>query len=263
MTAYTRREFGKMVIATAPLTSVIGSSPLVASAPRSLVLGVTTYSYRDLIRVPGQDNVDDVIRALRESGVAHIELAAVNVEPAGPITGPAAPPKPTAYPRNAVTLSPQEIAAIRAVVRANARRWRLSTDPARFQSVAARFAQAGIALHAYAIEFDADFTDDELDATFRQAKALGVQSISSPMTMDVARRVAPFAERHQLPVAIHNQLDGNKAGLIGASQLGAALAISPALAVKLDIGTCRSRIDCVTAAVANVSAKATRQLPPC
>ena len=36
-------------------------------------------------------------------------------------------------------------------------------------------------------------------------------TISSPLTMAMARRLVPFAERHQVSVAIHNQVDGNAA----------------------------------------------------
>ena len=46
----------------------------------------------------------------------------------------------------------------------------------------------------------------------------------------------PFAERHQVAVAIHNQVDGNPAGAIATPQLEQALALSPAFTLKLDIG---------------------------
>ena len=75
-----------------------------------------------------------------------------------------------------------------------------------------KLASAGLTVHACALAYDDSFTDDEIDATFRQAKALGVTTVSSPLTMAMARRLVPFAERHQVSVAIHNQMDGNPRG---------------------------------------------------
>jgi L-ribulose-5-phosphate 3-epimerase UlaE len=54
--------------------------------------------------------------------------------------------------------------------------------------------------------------------------------------MAMARRLLPFADRHQIAVAIHNQVDGNRAGAIDTPALKQALALSPVFAVKLDIG---------------------------
>ena len=56
------------------------------------------------------------------------------------------------------------------------------------------------------------------------------------MTMATAARLAPFAERHQVSVAIHNQVDGNAAGAIATPELKEALALSPAFRLKLDVG---------------------------
>ncbi len=91
-------------------------------------------------------------------------------------------------------------------------------------------------VHACALAYDDTLTDDEIDATFRQVKALGVTTVSSPLTMAMAARLAPFAERHKMSVAIHNQVDGNAAGAIATPHLKDSLALSPAFALKLDIG---------------------------
>jgi len=95
---------------------------------------------------------------------------------------------------------------------------------------------AGLTAHACTVAFDSSFTDEEIDATFRQVKALGATTIGSAMTMATAARIAPFAERHQVTVAIHNQVDGNAAGDIATSNLKQALALSSAFRLKLDVG---------------------------
>jgi sugar phosphate isomerase/epimerase len=232
MSAISRREFGKAVIAGAPLAAVAGSIRLAASSP--VVLGVSTSSFRDLPRATGRDNVDDVIRALRAVRATHIELALANVEPAPPNTAPFMGGS-AAYPRR-VVFSPEEIATINAAARASLRTWRAQTAPEFFEDVRGRFAAAGMTVHACALEYDNSFTDEEIDITFRQAKALGVATVSSPMTMATATRLAPFAKRHQISVAIHNQVDGNTAGAIATPHLKEALALSPSFKLKLDIG---------------------------
>ena len=84
MNALSRREFGKIAIASVPLGGLFGTRR--AAAAGRLPLGVSTYSFRDFPRVLGQDNVDDVIRALQVVRVTDIELAFSNLEPAPPST---------------------------------------------------------------------------------------------------------------------------------------------------------------------------------
>ena len=232
MTAFSRREFGRMVAAGVPLVAVAGSRKAAALSP--IALGVSTSSFRDLPRVEGLDNVDDVIRALKTVRATHVELALSNVEPAPPNTASFVGGTP-AYPRT-VTFTPEEVARIKAFARRQLKQWRAETEPRFFGDVRDKFAAANLTVMACALSYDESFTDEEIEATFRQVKALGVPTISSPMTMATARRIVPFAERHGVTVAIQNEMDGNTAGAIATADLGHALALSPAFKVKLDIG---------------------------
>ena len=232
MTALSRREFGRVVIAGVPVAAVMGSTRLTVARP--VVLGVSTSSFRDFPRVTGRDNVDDVIGALRAVGATHVELALANVEPAPPSTAPFMGGSP-AYPQR-IVFTPEQIASMNASARAALRTWRSRTAPYFFEAVRGKFAAAGIDVHACALAYDDSFTDAEIDDTFRQVKALGVTTVSSPLTMATAARLVPFAERHQISVAIHNQVDRNAAGAIATPQLKDALALSPAFKLKLDIG---------------------------
>ena len=233
MRSLSRREFGKIVIAGAPLAMSARPATL-AAAGRRVTLGVSTSSFHDLPRVTGRDNVDDIVRALQAVGATHVELDLANVEPAPPDTGPRMGGTP-AYPQ-LVVLTPAQIAAIKAEARAALRVWRSRTDLDYFAGVGRKLTAAGLTVHACSLAFDASFTDDEIDTTFRQVRALGASTVSSPMTMATAARLAPVAARHQMTVAIHNQVDGNPAGAIGTGQLSEALALSPAFRLKLDVG---------------------------
>src|SRR5260221_3881746 len=98
MTVLSRREFGTALIAGVPLAAVMGSIRLSAA---QVTAGVSTSSFRELPRVTGRDNVDDVIRALQAVRARHVELALANVEPAPPSTAPVLGGS-AAYPRRIV-----------------------------------------------------------------------------------------------------------------------------------------------------------------
>ena len=201
--------------------------------------------------------------------MTHVELALANLEPAPPSPAPVIGGS-AAYPRR-IVLTPEEIAATDTAARSPAnlaaqRRGRV------FEEARRRAAGAGITLDGCAMIYNESFTDEEIDATFRHVKALGVTTVISPLTLASARRLVPFAERHGVRIAIHNQTDGNTAGLVDTAQLPAALALSTLYRVRLDVGhlhrveprcgaicasTCRARprssarIACATAARAS------------
>lgn len=230
MTAFTRREFGRMVGAGVPLA---WASARAAAAGR-LTIGVTTDSFRELPRIEGRDNVDDVLQAVRAVGATCIDLALAHLEPAPPNTAPFLGGS-QAYPR-LIVLSPQEVAATNSRARAALRTWRLRHDPALVDEVRGRLTAVGIAVHACSVPFNDSFTDEEIDVVFRQARALGASALSSPLTLEMAARLAPFADRHGLSVAIHNQVDGSADRAIATADLPRALALSPVFSIKLDVG---------------------------
>jgi hypothetical protein len=230
MAVLSRREFGGVLIAGLPFA--IAMRPELVGG--ETVVGVSTSSFRDLPRVPGRDNLDEVIRALQAVGATHVELAFANLEPAPPNTAPVMGGS-AAYPRR-IVMTAEQVAATNSSARAALRTWRIQTPAGLLDRSRARLAAAGLTVHACALAYNDSFSDDEIEATFRHAKALGVTTISSPLTMATARRLVPFAERHQVSVAIHNQMDGNPGGAIDTLALKQALALSPALTLKLDIG---------------------------
>jgi sugar phosphate isomerase/epimerase len=231
MAVLSRREFGGVVIAGLPFAAIRRSAARFAG---DVPIWVSTSSFRDLPRVLGRDNLDEVIRALQAVGATHVELAFANLEPAPPSTAPVMGGS-AAYPKR-IVMTPEEVAATNSSARAALRTWRTQTPVALFDEARREIAAAGLTVHACALAYNNSFSDDEIDATFRQAKALGVTAVSSPLTMAMARRLVPFAERHQVSVAVHNQMDRNSAGAIDTPALKAALALSPAFTLKLDIG---------------------------
>ncbi len=210
---YSRRDLGKLALASLPISAMAAKINSVAGGVR---LGCITYGFRDLPRVEGAtDQVDAWIKAIAEIGYGEIELMNNVVEPlrANPIAGggargPAAPGRQRGgaagargegAPPARRGPSPEQQKA-----REELRQWRLSTPMSHFTTVKKKFNAAGITLFAYTANgMGDDFTGPELDKIFEQAKALGVTCVSSSTQLTVAKKLAPFAERHKFRVAFH------------------------------------------------------------
>lgn len=225
MPLLSRRDLGKLAVAALPLVR----ASAFANPKRA---GVATESFHELPRIPGQDNVDDLIRALKDCGATEVDLASVNTEAPSPDTGLPPPPPPGPYGGAPGGFTPAELEARNRAVRNNLRKWRLATPASHYAEIGKKFQAAGIVVFAMSYQHDEGFTDEELDATFLHAKALGVEVISSEATAAMAARMAPFAEKHAMAVAFRNAN-----GLLETpAELARVLAISKRFRVNLDIG---------------------------
>ena len=212
----TRRQFGRAVAAGLALPALSGRT-LIARPIAGVRVGVQTYSFRELPRPAGGDAVDVVIQAMTACGIDECELYSPQIEPASPRTG----------------ASPDE----RQRARDELRRWRVSTPLTHFAAVRQKFLHAGIAIFAYNLSFNDSFSDEEIEQGFAQAKALGAEVITASTTVSVAKRLVPFAEKHKLPVAMHNHSrvdDPNE--FATPESFAQALAMSNLFRVNLDIG---------------------------
>lgn len=228
-----RRDFGRTAVAGLAALKVAAA---VDSSYRGVRLGAATSSFRDFPRTPGQDNVDAVIGALKACGAGEAELFAPNMEPAGRPLLPL-PPPPYGMPRRREPADTERQEALDRDNREDLRKWRLDTPAAHFEDVRRKFDDAGIRLTAVAFHYNDEFADDEIDATFRQAKALGVEAIAASATIAMSQRLAEFAGRRQMKVALlgHSQAD-DPDQLAGPESFAKALAFSPLFRIALDIG---------------------------
>lgn len=223
-------------------------------------LGAITYSFHDLPNVVGQDHVDAVIADCQGAGVGLLELMSNHVEPVSEFQGrrgaaggsgaaPTAGTAPSAG-ANAVTPAPAQGAAGGTApsgrgrspeamkAREALREWRLTTPMSHFEGVKKKLNDAGIIVYAYTVNgMGADYTDDEIDKMFEQAKTLGAVTISSSTTLDVAQKLVPFAEKHQFPVAFHNHEEINDPNQFAKPEsFYKAMAMSKWFRINLDIG---------------------------
>lgn len=190
---YTRRDFGKITLAALPLASAFGK---INSKINGVQLGVQTYSFRDL---PPEGIVDAVIKAMTEIGLGECEVFASQFEPAQPRMGrgPGGPGGRGKQPPDPAVVAAREKA------RNDLRDWRLNVSMDHFKGLKKKFDDAGIEIYAYNYSFNNSFTDDEIERGFEFTKALGAHCITASTTVSVAKRVAPFADKHKMIVAMH------------------------------------------------------------
>lgn len=213
----TRRQFSRTALAgmIVPTMTARWSN---ASPVSGVRLGVQTYSFRELTTQGAPNAVDVVIASMQSCGVDECELWSPQIELVAP-AGRSATPDAQATAREAL------------------RRWRLATGPAYYEGVRTRFAAAGMSIYAYNFSVAESFTDDEINRGFEAAKALGAEVITASTTVRVAKRLVPFAEKHRVPVSMHNHSNVTDPNEFATPQsFTSALAMSPQFRINLDIG---------------------------
>ena len=222
-----RREFGKLALAAAPLSLLLKD---INSKVNGVRIGVQSYSFRTM-------SLDEAIKAMVEIGIGECELFSGHVEPRPQMGAGGAGPRP---PQAAGGPPPQGSPQGRGpnpAMREEQRKWRLTTPLDHFKAVRKKFDAAGIKLQAYNLSFNDSFTDEEIDRGFQMAQALGVKIITASSTLKAAKRVAPFADKHKITVAMHghsNLTDPNE--FAKPESFAAAMAMSKYFAVNLDVG---------------------------
>ena len=228
----TRREFGKAAVVGACGVAVAGTR-LAAQAPRRInavingvKVGAITYSFRDMPRIPNADFLEVGIRGLVDSGVGAAELWATMAQPQ------------TILPRNgqynpAVMDTPEMKKA-----REEMRLWRLTTPMSYWEDIRKRFDNAGIELLGYSLTLGDDFTDEELDVSFRAVRAMGISHLgTNQMRVDMGKRAAPFAEKYKVTLGFHNHtLVNNPNEIASLASFERVMAMSPWYKINLDIG---------------------------
>jgi sugar phosphate isomerase/epimerase len=197
-----RRDFGRIALVALPLTTIRGAQK-VDSKIAGVQIGAQSYSFRDR-------PMDKAIAAYREVGLGECELWQGHVEPQ--------------TQRGAEG-------------REELRKWRLTTPLDHFANVRKQWDDAGILLYAYNLSFNDSFTDEEIDRGFQMAKAMGVKAITASSTLTAAKKVAPFADKHKIPVAMHghdNIKDPNQ--FAKPESFAAAMEMSKYFWINLDIG---------------------------
>ncbi len=185
---------------------VLGSS---ADKPNSVFNGVRigciTYSYRGEI-----ESAEDTLKALIEDGLSEVEMMDGPIRSYTGIAG-------GGRGRTGQQPSAREL-----------------TKYARHNSASAEmrkmYNDAGVNIHIHKIPFGQ--SDEAIDFNFQVAKALGCVGITLERSEPMAKRLAPFADKHKICVAFHNHTTNYPA----LDKVDPILAYSPYIGFNLDVG---------------------------
>lgn len=238
---YSRRDLGKILLAGVPVSLALADHRSDFDGVR---LGVCTYSFRDMPRKNGEA-VGVVIQALKDCNTGLCELFSPQLEPENVALTRLFQELNTPGPDGQKPTRQQMAAKYRAAThgpeakkyREDLRHWRLTTPMSHFEAVRKRFDDAGIEIYAYTLNFSKDFTDEELDKCFQQAKALQVKFIDSSTQVSMLPRLKPLAEKHKIRVALHGHSNTKDPDQFSSpATFQKALDMSKWFWVNLDIG---------------------------
>ena len=168
-------------------------------------IGAITYSFNAIASKP-----DDIVKAFAEIGLGEMELMSNHGEAlAGAPSG-----------------------------RAERAPWRKSATAATFAPVRKKIEDAGIAVRLLCYNMSvSSTTDDEIEYAFMMAKALGATAMSTSTQVSMAKRLAPFAEKHKMMVGFHGHDSTDRPDEVhNEESFKAVMAAGHYLGANLDIG---------------------------
>ncbi len=217
--SYTRRDIGKLAIASASLAGAFGAKRN-DSKFGGVQVGAITYSFNRL----ASPDPEAIVRAYPEIGLGEAELMSNHCEalagaPAmpnfarfggggrGPGAGPAGGAAPAAAARPAggggrPQLTPEQIAE-RQAAQEKLTQWRASTNANTWKGVTKKFNDAGVDVALLCYNMQDSMKDEDIEYGFTMAKALGVKAITTSTTLTMAKRIAPIADTHKMMVGYH------------------------------------------------------------
>ena len=243
---YSRREFGALALAGVPMTALLRTlndpafsqgrpsdlPPLsnggrINSTIKGVQVGAITYSFN---RLPG--GPEAIIDAYVKIGLGEMELMSNHAEA---LAGAPAPARGGGGRRGAAT--PEQQAAAQAGQQAR-QAWRDAATEATFTPVRQKIQGVGIDLRVLCYNMNVrSTTDAEIEYAFKMANWLGVKAISTSTQVSMAKRLAPFAEKHKMKVGFHGHDNVQQPDEVhNEASFKAVMAESPYLGANLDVG---------------------------
>jgi len=225
-----RREFTKLTLAGVPASVLLSRVPKQAAAKinsriNGVQIGAITYSFRSM-------PPEDIIKAYVDIGLGEMELMSNHAEQ---LAG--APAGRGGGGRRGAPLTPEQQAERDAAIKA-LHDWRMAATEATFAPVRKKIQDAGIELKILCYNMNVKTTqDDEIEYAFRMSKALGVAAISTSTQVSMAKRLAPFAEKHKMRVGFHGHANTTNPDEVATPEsFEAVMAASKYLCANLDVG---------------------------
>jgi sugar phosphate isomerase/epimerase len=156
---------------------MISSGSMAAGKPNSkfggVQIGTITYSYRSM----ADQSLDAVLNYAVQSGLSSVELMGDVAE---------------RYAGIPQTKDPATI-----------RQWRTTVSMDKFKEIRKKFNSKGVKIHILKLG-DKSWSDEEIDYAFNACKTVGAVGITTEISEEAAKRLEPFAEKHNLFVIFHN-----------------------------------------------------------
>jgi sugar phosphate isomerase/epimerase len=130
-------------------------------------------------------------------------------------------------------MSPEQQAA-QEKYSAEIKAWRLNPPIDKFVQLRKMFNDAGVNIHIVKWS-PARWSDEEIDYAFKTAKAMGAKAITDEFSLEAAKKLGPFAEKHGMVIAFHNHMQF-ATPKFEEEVLKPALASSKAVKMNFDIG---------------------------
>lgn len=221
----TRREFLGAMTAMAAVSIVPGKMFAQSGRPNSnfggVQIGVITYSYRSM----ENQSAEDLLNYLVECGLSSVELMG---EPAEQFAG-----APTferiRFPRGQELSEEQraELAAKRQAQAEEMRKWRTSVSMDKYRALRKMYNDAGVDI--YIVKFGSigpEMSEPEIEYCFNAVKALGARGITTEISEEKAKFLAPYADRHQIMIGFHNHTQVNPQSWEGPLSYGKYLSMN-------------------------------------
>jgi sugar phosphate isomerase/epimerase len=242
---YTRRDFGKAVLASLPLASAVSALPKqggkLNSKYNGVQIGAITYCYRafkndfmPLTPSKTEKLIDLTVEAYVEDGLNCCEFWVAFIEPyQGLYTSGYRGRTTELRPGGAAVSSGPEVEKQRQLLRD----WRKSRPLEVFRYARKKFNDAGIDIYCIMYNFADDCTPDELEFAFDIANAMGTKLITGNGSVPSMKMAAPFADKHKMWIGAHNHNFANDPNDLGSvASLEKTLSFSPYMKITLDIG---------------------------
>jgi sugar phosphate isomerase/epimerase len=228
LTSYSRRDFGKLVLAGLPLTLAFKG---LDSKINGVQIGSITYSFRTI------PDAEEIIKAYQKLGLSEVELMSNHAEA---LAGAPASGGPGGGGRRGEQ-TPEQQEAARKAAQARAeelRKWRSSVSMDKFKDVRKKWNDAGVDVRLLTFNMNVNTTKDEdIEYAFQMAKALGVKAITTSTQVSMAKRVAPFADKHKLMVGFHGHDQTERPDEVSTEEtFKTVMAASKYFGANLDIG---------------------------
>lgn len=197
------------------------SSPIPNSQFAGVQIGAITYSFRDL-----KGGLEATLRACVDAGLSSVELMGTGVE--AYLGAPENPVQRRPGPDNPFTEEEQHAIA---QYNSELKEWRKTNGTIEaYTRLRKKFNDAGVNIHIY--KWTAGSTEEELDYSFKVAKALGAIGITAEINEQNARLLGPAAEKNGMYSILHNHAQYAEPGF----DVDKLLSYSSANMLNFDVG---------------------------